>query len=49
MTSWYKARNVSERFFTKLKQFRCASTRYDKLLANFMGFVILALIAVWIK
>jgi putative transposase len=39
MTSWYKARNVIERFFNKLKQFRRVSTRYDKLLANFMGLV----------
>lgn len=38
-----------ERFFNKLKQFRRVATRYDKLLANFMGFVELAAIAIWIK
>jgi len=45
----YKERNVIERFFTKLKQFRRVATRYDKLLANFMGFVKLAAIAIWLK
>jgi putative transposase len=34
----YKERNKIERFFNKLKQFRRVATRYDKLLANFMGF-----------
>jgi putative transposase len=38
----YKERNIIERFFNKLKQFRRVATRYDKLLANFMGFVKLA-------
>ncbi len=32
-----KERNRVERFFNKLKQFRRVATRYDKLLANFMG------------
>ncbi|CAM5769331.1 hypothetical protein BMIN10S_02868 [Bosea minatitlanensis] len=30
-------RNRIERFFDRLKQFRRVATRYDKLLANFMG------------
>ena len=38
-----------ERFFNKLKQFRRVATRYDKLLANFMGFVKLAALAIWLK
>jgi len=38
----YKERNQIERFFNKLKQFRRVATRYDKLLANFIGFVKLA-------
>jgi len=33
----YKERNIIERFFNKLKQFRRVATRYDKLLANFMA------------
>ena len=45
----YKERNLIERFFNKLKQFRRVATRYDKLLANFMGFVNLAAIAIWLK
>jgi putative transposase len=45
----YKERNRIERFFAKLKQFRRVATRYDKLLRNFMGFVKLAAIAIWLK
>jgi len=45
----YKERNIIERFFNKLKQFRRVATRYDKLLINFMGFVKLAAIAIWLK
>jgi putative transposase len=45
----YKERNTIERFFNKLKQFRGVAARYDKLLANFMGFVKLAAIAIWLK
>jgi putative transposase len=45
----YKERNIIERFFNKLKQFRRIATRYDKLLANFMGFVKIAAIAIWLK
>ena len=37
------------RFFNKLKQFRRVATRYDKLLANFMGVVNLAAIAIWLR
>ncbi|NEV15078.1 IS5/IS1182 family transposase, partial [Rhizobium sp. SEMIA 4088] len=32
-----------------LKQFRRVATRYDKLLVNFRGFVIIAAIAIWLK
>lgn len=45
----YKERNIIERFFNKLKQFRRVATRYDKLLVNFMSFVKLAAIAIWLK
>lgn len=48
-THLYKERNRIERFFSKLKQFRRVATRYDKLLANFMGFVKLAAIAIWLR
>ena len=45
----YKERNIIKRFFNRLKQFRRVATRCDKLLANFMGFVKLAAIAIWLK
>jgi len=45
----YRERNQIERFFAKLKQFRRVATRYDKHLANFMGFVTLAAIAVKLR
>ena len=44
-----KEPNIIERFFNKLKKFRRVATRYDKLLANFMGSVKLAAIAIWLK
>jgi putative transposase len=45
----YKERNLVERFFNKLKQFRRVATRYDKLLANYRGFVLLAVIAILLR
>jgi putative transposase len=48
-TDLYKERNRIERFFNKLKPFRRVATRYDKLLANIMGFGKLAAIAIWLR
>jgi transposase len=45
----YKERNLVERCFAKLKQFRRVATRYDKLLLNFIGFVTLAAISIWLR
>lgn len=45
----YKERNAVERFFNKLKHFRRVATRYDKLLINFLGFVKIAAISLWLK
>jgi len=45
----YKERNIIERFFNTLKQFRWIATRYGKLLANLMGFVKIAAIAICLK
>jgi transposase len=45
----YKQRWGIEGFFAKLKQWRRIATRYDKLAANFLGFVKLASIMLWIK
>ena len=47
--SLYKERNLVERFFNKLKQFRRVATRYDKLLVNYRGFVLLAAIAILLR
>ena len=33
----YKERNLIERFFNKLKQFRAIATRYDKTARNFLS------------
>jgi putative transposase len=45
----YRERNLAERFFNKLKQFRRVATRYDKLLPNYQGFVQLAAIAILLR
>lgn len=45
----YKHRWGIESFFSKLKQWRRIATRYDKLAANFLGFVKLASIMLWLK
>jgi putative transposase len=38
----YKNRNLVERFFGRIKQFRRVATRYEKTARNFAGFVWLA-------
>ena len=38
----YCERNLVERFFNKLKQFRAIATRYDKLARNFLAGIQLA-------
>ncbi len=43
----YKRRNVIERAFSHLKDWRRAATRYDKLARNFRANVILAAIIIW--
>ncbi len=45
----YKQRWGIEGFFATLKQWRRIATRYDKLAANFLGFVKLASIMLWLK
>jgi transposase len=42
----YKRRNLIERFFNWLKQYRRVATRYDKLAVRFLGFVYLASILI---
>lgn len=43
----YKQRNVIERAFSHLKDWRRVATRYDKLARNFRATVILAAILIW--
>lgn len=45
----YRNRNVIERFFANLKQFRRVATRYDKLASRFESFVVLAASVLWLK
>ena len=45
----YRARNLIERFFNKVKQCRRVATRYDKLAANDLAFVQLASIRLWLR
>lgn len=45
----YRERNLAERFFNKLKHFRRVATRYDKDLANYRSFVLLAAIAILLR
>ena len=47
--SQYRNRNVIERFFAQLKQFRRVATRYDKLASRFESFVIIAASTLWLK
>ena len=41
----YRARNLVERFFNKIKQCRRVATRFDKLPANCLAFIKLAVVA----
>jgi len=45
----YRARNLVERFFNKIKQCRRVATRYDKLAANYLAFIQLASIRLWLS
>jgi transposase len=45
----YCARNLVERFFNKIKQCRRVATRYDKLAANYLAFIQLASIRLWLR
>jgi transposase len=48
-TEGYKDRNVVERCFSKLRQFRAVATRYDKRQALYQGTVDLASIRIWLR
>jgi hypothetical protein len=44
----YKERNLVERFFHRLKQFRRIATSHDKLVRSFLAFIFLARPLVWL-
>ena len=44
----YRDRNLIERFFARIKQFRRIATRYDKLAKSFLSFVHLACAFIWL-
>lgn len=49
-SAWvYRQRNLVERFFSKLKQFRAIATRYDKDPLNFLAAVKLVAARIWIR
>jgi transposase len=48
-TERYKDRNLAERFWHKVKQFRRVATRYDKTARNFLAFVQVASIMVLLR
>jgi transposase len=43
----YRQRNLIERMFSRLKDFRRIATRYDKLARNFLAGVLLAAAITW--
>ena len=46
----YRQRNLVERLWARLKDYRRVATRYDKLAANFLsGVLIAAIVAYWAK
>lgn len=44
----YKDRNLVERFFNRIKQFRRIATRYEKLARNYLSFLNLVCAYIWI-
>ena len=45
----YRNRNVMERLFAQLKQFRRVATRYDRMVSRFKSFVLIAASVLWRK
>jgi transposase len=44
----YKLRNIVERLFNRLKQFRRIATRYEKRAENYKAMLVLASILLWL-
>jgi transposase len=45
----YRERNLAERFWSKVKQYRRVATRYEKKAANFLAFVKVAAMMVMLQ
>ncbi len=45
----YKERNLVERFFQKIKNFRRIATRYERLARNYLSMLQLAATVVWLR
>ena len=45
----YRERNLVERFFCNLKQYRALATRYDKLANTFLAAVALVSVLFWLN
>jgi transposase len=45
----YKQRNLIERCFNKLKQFRHIATRYDRTALNYLAMAKIACIRLWLR
>lgn len=45
----YRERNLVERFFGKIKQYRGIATRYDKLAETFLAGVLLVSVLIWLN
>ncbi|SCF90848.1 Transposase [Streptomyces sp. MnatMP-M17] len=45
----YRNRNVVERCFARLKQFRAIATRFDKLAARYRAGIVVAALVLWLR
>ena len=45
----YKKRNLIERCFNKLKQFRHIATRYDRSALNYLAMIKIACVRLWLR
>jgi putative transposase len=43
----YKERNLIERLFNRIKNFRRVATRYDKTSSSFLSFIQIACVFIW--
>jgi transposase len=45
----YRGRNVVERCFNRLKQFRAVATRFEKRAVNYQAMVVIASLLIWLE